>query len=185
MKYSTALGLLTVKACELRAEGCSIEQNAEKLNKIKKTIHHMGSLDDLFWLASRGRISHTKAFLGTFAGIKTLGDFDSDGMIKPLAKISGYKKAQKAIIEYIKKTIISANEQIIFVFFLARKEQAEILASQIKELIKPNEVILSNVYPISAINVGPGLFAAFYFGAEITDLKRETEIINEIISEEL
>jgi len=185
MKYSTALGLLTVKACELRAEGCSIEQNAEKLEKIKRTIHQMGSLDDLFWLASKGRVSHAKAFFGTLAGIKTLGDFDSDGMVTPLAKISGYKKAQKATIEYIKKTIISADEQIIFVAHSARKEQAEILASLIKEEIKPKEVILCNIYPINGINIGPGLFAAYYFGAEITDLKREKEIINAIISEKL
>ena len=182
LKYSAGLGLLTVKACELRAEGYSIEQNAEKLEKIKKTIHQMGSLDDLFWLASRGRISRTKAFFGTLAGIKTLADFDPDGMITPLAKISGYKKAQKATIEYIKKTIISANEQIIFVAHSARKEQAEILASLIKEEIKPKEVIICSVFPLTGINVGPGLFAAYYFGTEITDLKHGTEILNEIIS---
>jgi fatty acid-binding protein DegV len=145
----------------------------------------MGSLDDLFWLASKGRISHAKAFFGTLAGIKTMGDFDSDGMVTPLAKVSGYKKAQKAIVEYIKKTIISANEQIIFVAHSARKEQAEILASLIKEKIKPKEVIIGNVYPIDGINIGPGLFAAYYSGTEITDLKHETEIINAIISEEL
>jgi len=185
MKYSTAEGLLTVKACEFRAEGYSIEQNAEKLEKIKKTMHHMGSLDDLFWLASKGRVSHAKAFFGTLAGIKVMGDFDSDGMVTPLVKISGYKKAQKVIIEYIKKTIRSANEQIIFVAHSARKEQAEILASRIKEEIKPKEVIVSNIYPINGINIGPGLFAAYYFGTEITDLKYEKEIINEIISEKL
>jgi len=200
MKYSTAEGLLTVKACEFRAEGhsieqnaeCefraeghSIEQNAEKLEKIKKTMHHMGSLDDLFFLASKGRVSLAKAFFGTLAGIKVMGDFDSDGMVTPLVKISGYKKAQKVIIEYIKKTIRSGNEQIIFVAHSARKEQAEILASRIEEEIKPKEVIVSNVYPINGINIGPGLFAAYYFGTEITDLKYEKETINEIISEKL
>ena len=185
MKYSTAQGLLTIKACGLRAEGYTIEQNAEKLEKIKKTIHQMGSLDDLFWLASKRRISHAKALFGTLAGIKVLGDFDSDGMVSPIAKISGYKKAQKTIIEYIKKTIKSANEQIIFVAHSARLEQAEILASRIKEEIKPKEVIVCNIYPINGINIGPGLFAAYYFGTEITDLKYEKEIINEIISEKM
>ena len=137
MKYSTAQGLLTVKACEFRAEGLSIEQNAEKLEKIKRTIHQMGSLDDLFFLASKKRISNAKAFFGTLAGIKVMGEFDSDGMVTPLVKISGHKKAQKVAIEYIKKTIKSANEQIIFVAHSARIEQAKILASLIEEEIKP------------------------------------------------
>ena len=184
-RVSIGLGLLTVKACEFRAEGYSIEQNAEKLETIKKTIHQMAQFDDLFWLASKGRISHAKAFFGTLAGIKTLADFDSDGMVTPLAKVSGYKKAQKTIIECIKKTIKSANEQIIFVVHSIRKEQAEILASLIKEEIKPKEVIICNVYPVNGLNVGPGIFAASYFGTEITDLKYEKEIINEIISEKL
>jgi DegV family protein with EDD domain len=184
-KYSTGLGLLTIKACELRAEGCTIEQNAEKLEKINKTIHQMAQLDDLFWFASKGRISYVKAFFGTLAGIKTMGEFDSDGRPMPFGKMSGYKKAQKVIIEYIKKTILSANEQIIFVAHSARKDQADILASNIKEIFKPKEVIMCNVYPINGINVGPGLFGAYYYGTEITDLKHEQEIFNEIISEKL
>jgi len=133
LRSSIGLGLLTVNACELRKEGYSIEQNAEKLEKIKKTIHQMAQFDDLFWLASKGRISHAKAFFGTLAGIKTLCDFNSDGMVTPLAKVNGYKKAQKVIIESIKKIIKSTNEQIIFVVHSARKEQAENLASLIKE----------------------------------------------------
>ncbi|MCL2720022.1 MAG: DegV family EDD domain-containing protein [Treponema sp.] len=181
-KYSVALGLLTVKACQFRAEGLSLEQNAQKLEKIKMTLHQMGPIDDLFWVASKGRISHAKAFFGTVAGIKPMGDFGPDGMVTVLTKVSGYEKAYKATVEYIEKTIKSANEQIIFVAHSARKKQAEILASKIIEKIKPKEVIICNVYPMCGINVGPGLLGAYYFGTEITDLKFEKEIINDIVS---
>ena len=180
MKYSMGIGILTVKACELRAEGLSIEQNAERLEKAKKTVHQMGPIDDLFWVASKGRISHAKAVFGTVFGIKPMGDFDSDGMVSVLTKVSGYDKAFKTTVEYIKKTIKGASEQIIFVAHSARKKQAQTLAKLIEEKIKPKEVIVSNIYPISGINVGPGLVAAYYFGTEITDLKREKEIIREI-----
>ena len=182
MKCTTGLGLLTVKACELRAGGFSIEQNAEKIEKIKRSLHHMGSCDDLFFVALKGRISHAKAFFGTLAGVKSMGDFGSDGLINMLAKVSGYKKAQKVIIEYIKRTIKAPNEQIIFIVHSARLEQSKILASLIEENIKPKEVIISSIQHINGINIGPGIFAAFYFGTEITDLKYEKEIINEIIS---
>lgn len=180
MKYSMGLGILTIKACELRAKGLDIEQNAEKLEKIKRTVHQMGPIDDLFWVASKGRISHAKAVFGTVFGIKPLGDFDSDGMVTPLAKVSGYEKAFKMTVEYIKKTITSGSEQIIFVAHSARKKQAEKLARLIEENIKPKEVLVCNIYPISGINVGPGLIAAYYFGTEITDLEREKKIIREI-----
>jgi DegV family protein with EDD domain len=181
-KYSLGFGLLVIKAAELRAAGLSLTENAEKLETIKKTVHQMGSVDDLFWVASKGRISHAKAFFGTIAGIKAMGDFDSDGMVTPLAKVSGYKKANQATIEYIKKTIKDANEQIILVAHSARREQAKTLAELIKEQIKPKELIICNIYPMNGINIGPGLCAAYYLGTEITDLSFEKEIINEVIS---
>ena len=184
-RYSTGIGLLVIKACQLRADGCSIGENAQKLEKIKTTIHQMGTVDDLFWVASKGRISNSKAFFGTIAGIKSLGDFSSEGMVTLMAKISGYKKANKAVIEYIRKTIKYAHEQIIFVAHSARRAQAGILASLVKENIKPKEVIISEIYPMSGINVGPGLIAVLYFGTEITDLNYEKKVMNEIISSKL
>jgi len=181
MKYSVALGLLTIKACQFRSEGLSIEQNAEMLEKIKRTVHQMGPIDDLFWVASKGRISHAQAFFGSVAGIKPMGDFDSNGLMTALTKVSGYEKAYKVTVEYIEKTIRNANEQIIFVAHTARRKQAEILASKIKEKIKPKEVIISNIYPSSGINAGPGILGTYYFGTEITDLEYEKKIINEIV----
>jgi DegV family protein with EDD domain len=182
MKFSVALGLLTVKACQLREQDYSIEENAGVLDEIKKSLHQMGSVDDLFWVASKGRISHATAFFGSLAGIKSMGDFDSDGLVTALAKVSGYDKVYKTAIEYIKNTIKSADEQIIFVAHSARRIQAETLAAQIREIINPKEVIVSNIYPMSGINAGPGLVAAYYFGTEITDLEYEKGMISEVIS---
>ncbi|MCL2822062.1 MAG: DegV family protein [Firmicutes bacterium] len=184
-KYSIGVGLLAVKASEFRKKGFSIEQNVEQIEQIKKTLHQMGPIDDLFWVASKGRISHSKAFFGTIAGIKPLGDFDSDGMVSVLAKVSGRENANKVSIEYIKKTIKSPQDQIVFVAHSARKKQAEEFAKLIEEKIKPKEVIITNLYPFSGINVGPGLVAAYYLGTEITDLAYEKEVMREIIASKL
>ncbi|MDR0491462.1 MAG: DegV family protein [Oscillospiraceae bacterium] len=183
-RYSVALGILTIKACQLRGQGLSIEENADKLNKMKNEIHQMGTMDDLFFVASKGRISHPKAFLGTLVGIKPMGDFDSEGMVTVLAKVKGYEKAHKAIIGYIEKTITDASEQIIIVAHTMRADQAGALVGKIKESIRPKEVILSDVYPASGINIGPGLLAAYYFGSEITDLAKETEIMEALLKVE-
>jgi len=185
LKFSIALGLLTIKACEFRTAGYDLEQNAEILDRIKHSVHQMGSVDDLFWVASKGRISHSKAFFGTIAGIKAMGDFDRDGMVTVLAKVSGYKKAHKTTVAYIEKTIRKGNEQIIFVAHSARRKQADILVALIEEKIKPKEVIVCNIQQMSGINAGPGLLAAYYMGTEITDLKREKDIMNQIITSKL
>lgn len=181
-KLSAATGLLTIKACQLREAGYPIERNAETLEKLKRTLHQMGSVDDLFWVASKGRISHAKAFFGSVAGIKPMGDFDPDGLVTVLTKVSGYEKVYKTTVEYIKKTITSAKEQVILVAHSARRAQAEILAAEIREKVKPKDVIVGNIYPLSGVHAGPGMLAAYYFGTEITDLAREREIIDEIVA---
>ena len=184
-KYSIGVALLAIKAAELRKEGLTVEQNAEKLNVIRRTIHHMGPIDDLFWVASKGRISHSKAFFGTVFGIKPLGDFDANGTVTVLAKVSGHDKALKATTEYVKRTIKSADKQIIIVAHSGRRKLAETLAKQIEEKIKPKEVIISNIYPSIGINIGPGLVAAFFEGTTITDLEFEKKTMNEIIASKL
>lgn len=181
MRYSLALGLLTTRACELRAGGHSIDDAVATLESTKSVVHQMGPIDDLFWVASKGRVSHAAAFFGSMAGIKPMGDFDSDGMVTVLTKVSGYEKAYAATVAYIEKTIRSAGEQTILVGHSARRAQAETMASRIRDTIHPKDVIVSDIYPMSGINAGPGIVAAYYLGCEISDLKYETEVMHAIV----
>jgi fatty acid-binding protein DegV len=114
-------------------------------------------------------------------GVKPMGDFGPEGMVTVLGKATGIEKALKVTVEYIKKTIKSEKEQIILVAHTARRKQAQTLAQLIEEKIKPKEVMVCNIYPMSGINAGPGIVAAFYYGTEITDLAYEKQILNEII----
>ena len=179
-KYSVALGLLVIQACLLRKQGVSLEENAAQLEQIKHTIHQMGTVDDLFFIASKGRLSHSKAFMGTLAGVKPVGDFDADGMVTVLAKLKGYDKVYKTTIEYIKQTIVQPENQIIIVAQTMREKQANTLIDLIKEHIRPKEVILSDIYPANGVNIGPGLMAAYYLGTPITDLENEKRIMKSI-----
>lgn len=180
-KYSLGSGQLLIKATELRKQGLSIEKNVAALEEIKYTIHQMGTMDDLFFVASKGRISNAKAFMGTLVKIKTLGDFNREGEVAVLGKAKGAKKASKAVIEYIKKTIVNPKEQIIIVAHTFREKQAKLLADLIKAEIAPKEVILTHIFHMTGINTGPGLAAAYYFGTPITDLKFEQETVDEIL----
>ena len=58
-------------------------------------------------------------------------------------------------------------------------------AEMIRKEIKPREVIVTNIYPSSGINCGPGLFAAFYYGTKITDLSYEKGVFESIVKNKL
>ncbi len=180
-RYSLGVGTLAVRAAEHREEGLSIDENFALLEKERNCLHQMGPIDDLYYVASKGRISNAKAFFGTIFGIKPMGDFSPEGMVQPLGKVSGIEKSYKVIVEYMKKTIKHPEKQVVFISQTLRRKEAEKAAELIRREIKPREVIVANIYPNTGINCGPGLFAAFYYGTEITDLSYEKGVFDNIV----
>lgn len=182
-KYSNGIGLIAIYGAIERAKGKTIEEVYEYLNSICFNIHQMGYLDDLSFVAAKGRISHPKAFFGQLIGIKPMADFDQDGKVTVLGKAKGEKASFKAIISYIKQTIVDPENQIILVAETLRHDNAEALKQLIIDEIKPREVISSSVFPSCGINVGPGLCAAYYYGKPISkDLAEETKLMQDILN---
>lgn len=182
MRYSTALGMLTIEAAIKRSEGFSLEETAEYIDKNKHRLHQCGPMDDLFFLCKTGRISNFKAFFGTLVGINPIADFNRGGLSEVIGKFKGKKAAFDAVIKYMNKTIVSPSEQIIFIAHSNREAAAELLKEMIIKEFNPKEVIINSVGMSCGVSIGPGLCAAFYWGEEISeDFSREKNIMNEII----
>lgn len=181
MRYSTALSIIVMIACQKRNEGATIEEVAEYINNIKHRVHQMGPMDDLFFLVKTGRISNFKAFFGTLVGVNPMADFNRNGIAEVLIKVKGKASAFDATIRYMKETIESPQEQIIFVAHSNRQPQAEKLAEMIKKEFNPKEVIINPVGLSCGASIGPGLCAAFYIGKELSEnLTEEKAIMAEI-----
>ena len=183
LRYSTGLGLLVVRAAMKRQEGLDIEEVAKWVEENKSRCHQMGFLDDLSFVAMKGRISKPKAFMGQMIGIKPMAEFSYEGLPSVLAKTKGDQAFFDACIKYIEKTILDPKDQIIFIAQTAREKQALELKKRIEEKFAPKEVIVNTVHPQNGINIGPGLCAAYYFGTEISkDLSIEKEYLTQILN---
>ena len=181
-RYSTAFGMLAVQASMLRAEGKTIEEVETYLNENKNRVHQMGIIDDLSFLAKRGRISHAKAFMGSLIGIKPLGDFSNDGLPTVIGKAKGEKKAVEAGIEYCKQISEDIENQVVFVAHTNRLKQAEELIEVVRRELKPKDIIFSEIHTLNSINIGPGLAAIYFMGKPITDdLAYEKNLIDSIL----
>lgn len=167
LRFCSGLGLMLVYAAILRNEGKSFEEVSEYLEKNKCKFHQMGWLDDLSFVAKKGRVTSAKAFFGTLAGIKVLGEFDYNGLTTPIGKAKGEKTAFDAILGYIENTIENPSEQIIFISESNRREKAEVYKKLLQDKFHPKEIIINSVYPPCGINVGPGLLSAYYVGKPI------------------
>ena len=183
MRYSTALSLLVILAAQKRQSGATLEETAAFVEENKHRIHQMGPMDDLFFLVKTGRISNFKAFFGTLVGINPMADFNRQGMSQVLGKFKGKKAALDAVIRYMRETIENPEEQIIFVAHSNRQQAAELLADMIRKEFSPKEIIINHIGMSCGASIGPGLCAAFYQGAEVSEgMEKEIAIMNDIIA---
>ena len=183
MRFGPGFGLMLVNASIMRSEGNSIDEVAEYLENNKNRYHQAGWLDDLSFVAKKGRITHPKAFFGTLAGIKPIGEFDSNGLTTVLGKVKGAKTAFDVLLKYIEATVENPEDQIIYIAQTNRLPFAEEYKRMIEERFHPKEVLINDVYPFCGINIGPGLMAAYYVGKPISaDLSEERVLIEGFVS---
>ena len=183
MRFGPGFGLMTTYASALRAQGKSLSETAKFLEDNKNRFHQAGWLDDLSFVAKKGRLTHAKAFFGTLAGVKPIGEFDYNGLTTVIGKAKGTKSAYAALIDYIKNTVEEPGEQTFFIAQTNRRPQAEEYKRLIEENFRPKAVYINDVFPSCAINIGPGLMAAYYVGKPISkDLSEEKAIVEKFFS---
>ena len=182
-RFSVGFGLLAMIASELREEGKSVKEVYDYLEENKNRIHQTGWMDDLSFVAKKGRISNAKAFFGMLVGVKPIGEFDYNGLTTVIGKVKGEKTAYSVLLEYMARHIENAEEQTILIATSDRHKQAYEFKEMIEKRFSPKEVRVFDVHHMCGVNVGPGLMAAYYFGKPITEgLVEEKQCLADIIA---
>ena len=184
LRYSGAIDLIAVEASLCREKGMDFDSTVKYLQDFRLRIHQCGFIDDLFFLARKGRIGKGKAFMGNMIGIKPLGDLCNEtGQTQIIGKARGYKAVLKLFPEYIKKTIGHSTGKSFVVTYSLREAQALEMKRMIEETFHPENLIFVPVGQSTGCNVGPGLAAAFYAGDEPVSpmCEKEAVILGELL----
>lgn len=178
-RMSGGFGLLVCYAHQLKNEGKTMEEVIAWLEEHKTCVHQMGPIDDLMFVARRGRITMGKAVMGSFAGVKPMGDCNADGYTTVLTKAKGIKKALDLTVRYVKETAVDLENQFVIIAHSDRELYGQTLKDLIEQQLNPKKVYLCDVYCGSGTNVGPGMVGVYYLGAPIhQDLAAEKEAMN-------
>ena len=178
LRMAGALGLLVIYALQLKKDGKTMDEIIAWLEEYKHKVHQMGPIDDLIFVARRGRISMGKAIMGNFAGVKPMGDCNREGYVTVLTKAKGMNKALALSVEYARAVSTDIENQYVLVSHSNRQTYAETLADMVKKELNPKDVFISDVFSGSGTNVGPGMVGLYFLGAEISeDLVNEKAIM--------
>ena len=184
LRYSAAITLLAVEASLCRSRGMSFDEAVEYLDHFRLRIHQCGFLDDLFFLARKGRIKKSLAFMGNMIGVKPMADLCNEtGLSQVLGKARGYKQVMKVFPLYIQKSIGDSHDKAFVVTYSAREPQALQMKQIIEETFRPEHLIFVPMGQSTGANVGPGLAAAFYAGDEKVseNCEKEKAILEELL----
>lgn len=155
---TSGLGLLVLKAYELKEMGLAIDDIKEQLDIIKNRISTSLAFESLDNLVRGGRISKTVGVIGSVLGIRLILEV-KDGMMSVKNKIRGSKKAIKSIIEDFESSGRKPDELVV----LLHVENKDIYEGLIKYLEENNiEYIDAEVGCAVGIHSGPKAAGLFF-----------------------
>lgn len=104
LNLSYGCGAQVVTACEMNEEGKSIDEIIKKLEDIRDNILVLFAVDNLDYLKKGGRLSASKAVIGSMLSIKPILQMQ-DGFIVNIDQARGHKKVISKMISMVKKYI--------------------------------------------------------------------------------
>lgn len=164
-----ALGMLCIRASELRAQGKSIEEVAEWVLANRNFVNQESTAESLTYLKRAGRVSAASAFFGGLLSVKPIIISDVKGMNAAIEKVKGRKNSIDRIIERFKDEYLELDYQKIFVVHADCEVEGEAIKKRVEEIVGDKvEVNLGIIGPIIGASVGPGTVAIYFFGKEVT-----------------
>ena len=165
LSASMGQGLLVYLTVQQKRAGATIEEARDYAEKNKYHLCHWFTVDDLHHLHRGGRVSATSAVLGTVLNIKPVLHMDDEGRLIFMEKVRGRRASIKRMLEKMRETAIEPEKQIVFMSHGDCIEDAEYLASRVREEWNV-EVVINSVGPVIGSHSGPGTLALFFLGTE-------------------
>ena len=164
MGASLGEGLLVIELSKLREQNVSVEDAAAWYEAHKMDMNHVFTVDDLKYLQRGGRISATEAIVGSILSIKPVLQADDNGKIIAFTKMRGRRKALKEVADQTIKHIVDPEKQTIAIAHCDAPEDAEYIASLIRESCPVQDIIIRYYDICTGTHVGPGTVAIFFMG---------------------
>jgi len=164
---SVGQGLLVYYAAELRDAGAAIEEVFKKVMEAKDYIHHLVTVDDLFFLKRGGRLSAVSAIAGSMLKVKPIILIDDEGHLNNVATVRGRKNALKDLYERMKGSEKFAELPYVFISHADCMDDAKYIERMINEDYPAVKVVISDIGPVVGAHTGPGGLAVCFLGKTI------------------
>ena len=158
--YSLCIGggMLITEAAIMAQESNDIDYIINKLNEYKEKVEVYFSVDSLDYLHKGGRISGTKATIGTILNIKPILKIE-DGVVKQKTQVRGSKKIIPTLIEQLKLQVgDDFSDKEVYVGYGDDIEECNKFVEKVKNELSPKSVKIFQLGACVACHSGPDVF---------------------------
>lgn len=156
------IGILTMRALELVAEGKDAKTVAEVLEREKQDIRLVAVLDTLEYMKRGGRISKATAFAGNLLNIKPVISVQ-DGQIQVIGKARGNKQGNTMMLQQI---IQGGGVDMARPYMLGYTGLSDEMLQRLMEdsaALWPETPAAAGIGSVIGVHAGPGAVAITYF----------------------
>lgn len=154
---SIGSAVFVIKACEMLEKGYTIDEILYNLELLKETEEVLFSVDNLEYVKVGGRISSTKAVVGSLLNIKPILCV-KDGLVSQKAQVRGKKQMYLSLVNgIIERYNGDLENRIIIIGCGDNDEDLENLKNLIVEKCKFKELYFVNIGCAICSHSGPGV----------------------------
>lgn len=160
---STGIGLLALKAADLRDKGLGADKIARELNTMTNKVRTSFVIDTMEYLYKGGRCSGLQALAGSLLQIRPVITVQADGSLGIKHKIRGTRgKALNTLLEDFKADLPDMDLQRVFVTHTVCPDDAGYLVQELQKLAPIEQILITTAGATIASHCGPKTIGILY-----------------------
>jgi DegV family protein with EDD domain len=163
LNLSTGIGLLILRAADMRDEGKSIDEIETAIKQLIPKVRTSFVIDTLTYLHMGGRCTAVQALVGSLLKLRPVIEVRTDGTLGVKDKVGGSrKKALTTMLESYKKDLPLIDLRRVFVTHSGCDDDAQFLAQEIEKISNPQEVLITTAGAVVSSHCGPDTIGILY-----------------------
>lgn len=145
-----------IKAAMLKEDGKSIEEILKELEELKGTETAFFFVDSLEHLQKGGRISSTKAAIGTMLNIKPILTI-KDGIVEQKSQVRGRKHLSTTLVNNTLELTKSLDDRTVILGYCDNEADIENVKNKVLESSNPKKIYTVNIGACISSHSGPSI----------------------------
>jgi len=163
---SMSLGLLTLAATEMAAQGAAASAIAQRVTDMREHVQTYFSVATLEFLRRGGRIGRASAMLGSVLQVKPVLCI-RDGLVTPLERVRTFDRALGRVIE-LTREVDRGKGLCVIVGHADAESDAERVARELEPVTET--LMIQPLGPVVGAHAGPGVVGVGCYPADLLPL---------------